>query len=348
MRELPMSWHKSKSAVVLIIIVLGILFTSSLSFFLANSDSNLVEPEGVPISQTRFAELASEHLDPVMLSGGPIVEMADAVRMDFDESLLAPNFNLNEAEEIAAEFCSRFSYLEGLELIPDPIWNTPYEGKAIASLRFHVGNHSLYAAVNAVSGIVRSMAPGRQLLAPLAKSPDDVQTLSTEQVEDCAFDFFVENNYTLSNQAYYIGPNLVLDESFVGFHVFRIRFICVSNGAQVWGNGVDLSLDIETGEVLHFSYTWVHTPSIPVNSIISASQAVAKAVEYLTNENATGFSVSSSKLRFYAIHKYPVMEYWLCWIVEIEHPYYREIIINAINRDVLDVSVKMIALDNSG
>lgn len=327
-------WKKAPTAYVIIII----LITASVGSIIVLSSqlSHIVEHGGTPIEQTRFADLVDTELGPAMYPGAPLIVTDTAVRMSLDYRLLTPIITLNESLDIALQFLSEFSYLSGLNLTPDPVWNMLIDNEYY-TLRFFHDQTETYAAVSAISGEIISFSPSRAILSPLAKTPQDSQMLNTEDVEDSAFDFLDDHNYTFSPHTRYEGPTLIDDRVFVGFWVYRLHFFCVINGSRVSGNGISLQLDIETGEVLHFIYRWSDILSVPVDNIMSAREAEQNTINFFVDEKgATALSVTKTQLWFYTVHSYPIREYWLCWLVEVEHQYYTMAIVNAIGGEVLD------------
>ncbi|MHA1615213.1 MAG: hypothetical protein ACTSYJ_10240 [Candidatus Thorarchaeota archaeon] len=318
-------------AVILVIIVASVssvLIWSSLQF-------HEVEHGGIPIDQTRFAELVDSELGPAMLPGAPLVVSLNAVTMTIDYGALIPVITLNESIDTALQFYTEFSYLSELNFTPDPVWNNLHD--EYYTLRFFHNGTAIYTAVSSITGMIRSFSPSKSLLAPLAKTPQTTQLMSLEDVEEKAFDFLNNHNYTFSPYTRYEGPTLLDDRVFVGFWVYKLHFFCVINGSKISGNWCTLEFDIETGEILNFNYRWFDISFLPIDGIISAKQAEQNALEFFVNEkNASGMYVTKTQLWFKTISTIPKLEYWLCWIVDIDHQYYARAIINAKGGWVLD------------
>lgn len=280
-----------------------------------------------------------------MLLGGDVVTNNQSVRMDVDYRGYTPNIVLEDAINNSIQFMSQFSYLSELHLTPDPVWNKLTDAP-IYTLRFYPSEFEgaeIYTAVNAESGDIISISPGRRVVEHLKRSPENTNLLSKDDIETCAYEFLSANNYTLSPYMRYIEPTLVNDTTFIGFHVYRLYFICIMNDTRVMGNGLRLELDIQTGEVLLFSYRWIHVESIPTVDRITALSAERNAVHHLQiNHEIVGLIVTSSSLRFEDIESYPTHKFWLCWYIEIQHEDVGYVLVNAINGKILAIGWRMI------
>ncbi|MHA2068083.1 MAG: hypothetical protein ACXABY_27295 [Candidatus Thorarchaeota archaeon] len=325
---------KKKPTTVAVVLVLIVASISSVLIW-SSLQSHEVKHGGTPIDETRFAELADSEPGPAMLPGGPLVVSPNAVRLTLDYSVLVPIITLNESIDIALQFYSEFSYLSGLNFTPDPVWNN--HDIEYYTLRFFHDGTELYTVVSSITGMIQSFSPSRSLLSPFEKTPQTAQLLSEEDVEEKVFGFLNEHNYTFSPHTRYEGPTLMDELIFVGFWVYKLHFFCVINGSKVVGNWCTLELDIETGEILRFSYRWFVIPSLPIDGIISAKQAEQNTLAFFINDkNAKGLYVTKTQLWFKTVGVYPKREYWLCWIVDMEHQNYAGAIINAKGGWVLD------------
>lgn len=296
---------------------------------------------GVPVQDTTFAGLVSDTADSVCLPAGPVVSKISSVTMTIVEKIDQPVISKEEAEQIGIACFSQFPYMSNVTLEPDDFWNE-LRDKPYYSLRYFVGQYEFYAGVNAMTGRVISIHPHWSVLMQYNTSVDS-SIMSSEEIEEKAYDFLEQNNYTLSRNARVEGPTLKNDTILHGFPAYRLKFICAISGCLLQGNVLSMLLSVTSGVVIGFSYHWRNVTQIPVENAVSASQAERTAESHLSGTlHVIDFDITSSSLQFYVIQPYPVVIFQLCWVIDIRHELYVSIVIDAIDLEVLAVSQYML------
>ncbi|MFX1369495.1 MAG: hypothetical protein ACFFAY_12930 [Promethearchaeota archaeon] len=285
----------------------------------AGYPSHLAALRGQPIVDTFFAELVELEPDPVVFPQRPVVETETSIRMSSNYNDLV---KVNESGAISAAlgFISRIWYLSEINFSVDSVdmgWTRLDDGLWI--LRFLEDNVQVYVDVHAISGKVSGFT---SVWSPRSDSPfvpdaDESLFASPMQVEEVAFDFLEQFNYSLSPYARYVLPTLVY--SHVHNHdVFRISFFNMVNESLIWQNGLHLYIDTNASAILEFIYNWVHIDAIPTENIISPEKAERSAVNYLRElEAAVVFEIRSTVLVFEKMWTPSGYEYRLGWIVSI-------------------------------
>ncbi len=278
-----------------LVTLLGFMFPIAVSETIGSHE---VAFEGIPIADTIFSEVVSRTPDPVMLPGGEVNRTQDTLYMRADYSPLV-KVNLTQATNRARAFLSLVPYLSNRTLTPAETGYISDYNQGTWSVRFVVDEVSVLVSVNAISGKITGFSTGWTSEAP---NPDqrDVATakiLGVGAVEASALQFLKSINYTLSPYTKVVPP--VLDTSPVDFRggYFDLRFYCVMNDTLIEGNEVSLHLDMVTGEVLAFHYSWTYFRQVPTEGVVSASAAERAALAYIDEiRNYTDVRVRSSML----------------------------------------------------
>ncbi|MHA1906811.1 MAG: hypothetical protein ACW98Y_05930 [Candidatus Thorarchaeota archaeon] len=324
------------------IVILSLIIVSSvvvlgtiLPTFLMGSHE--LPPSGTPVLNTTFAGLVSDTADPVFLPAGPIQSNNDCVQMTIVLNYLnQPVITLEEAEQIVLDYFSQFPYMSDVTLEPDPVWNRLAD-EPYYTLRYFVGQYEFYACVNAITGRVMGISPHWSVLMQYNTTIDST-ILSLEEIEERAYDFLEQNNYTLSSNARLEGPKLENNTILSNFPAYHLKFICVINGCMVQSNYLSMFLDIKSGTVIDFFYHWRNVTCIPVEKVVPAIEAEKAALFHLSeNLHAFDFNINSSSLQFRVIDSWPILKFQLCWVIDISHDQYGPIIINAIDLEILGV-----------
>lgn len=306
-------------AVALALVALsGILFPLVIN---ATIGSHQVVFEGTPIADTIFSEVVSEKPDPAMLPGGPVNRTKDTLYMRADYSPLV-TVNLTGAITSARSFMSGVNYLANrtINLIYSDYTEFP---QATWYLKFNVRHTGLYAgvSVNAISGKIVSFDPigWYNVSNPYVKDPNTTHILDTSAVEASALQFFKTMNYTLSPYTMVLSPVLETESYYFSESQFTIRFYCVMNDTLIDGNEISLHLDIETGEVLSFYYSWTYFRQIPAEGVISARSAEQAARSYINGFSdfpAVQFTSSMLSLRQKGVDMVNESNFRLLWIIQ--------------------------------
>jgi hypothetical protein len=277
--------------------------------------------EGTPIADTIFSEVVSERPDPAMLPGGPVNRTKDTLYLRADYSPLI-TVNLTGAINRARNFMSGVTYLANrtINLVYSDYTEFP---QATWYLKFNVRHTDLYAgvSVNAISGKIVSYDPigWYNLSNPYVKDPNTTHILDTSAVEASALEFFKTMNYTLSPYTMVLPPVLETEPYYFSESQFTIRFYCVMNDTLIDGNEISLHLDIETGEVLSFYYSWTYFRQIPSEGVISVRSAEQAARSYINGFSdfpAVRFTSSMLTLRQKGVDLVNESNFRLMWIIQ--------------------------------
>lgn len=297
-------------AIALALVALsGFLFPIAIN---ATTGSHEVVFEGTPIADTIFSEVVSDKPDPAMLPGGAVNRTQDTLYMRADYSPLV-TVNLTGAVERARSFMSGVAHFANKTI---DLFNSEYT-QASWRLLFYVRSSSLWANVwvSAISGKITGFSTGGENEAPNPDQSDvdTVNILNMSAVEASALQFFKSKDYTLSPYTMFLPPVLI------GGGVFYLRFYCVMNDTLIEGNELSLYLDMVTGEVLAFFYSWTYFRQIPSEGVISAHSAEHAVIAY-TDETRdhTFVRVTSSALvlRNWGPHSANASDFRLFWDVQ--------------------------------
>ncbi len=314
---------------ILSLIVLAGLIAPLLAVHVAGYPSHLATLRGVPVLDSVFAELVKSEPDPVVFPQYPVVETETSITMESDYDGLE-RVNESVAVSAALEFISRIWYLSEINFSINTGWTNLDDG----SWHFNFLGANVYTsvAVNAISGRVNYFSS----VWPIDDSPflpdtNGSRIATPAELEQLAFDFLYQFNYSLSPYARYVGPTLVYDHAF-HHDVFMISFYNIVNGSLVEFSGVHLYFDVEASAILRFSYMWVHVDAIPKERIISPERAEQYAIDYLKgpmNLSVFEFEIRSTTLLFDRTWTPTGHEYRLGWIVSINSDYVASIHIDA-------------------
>ena len=277
--------------------------------------------EGTPIADTIFSEVVSEEPDPAMLPGGEVNRTQDTLYMRADYSPLV-TVNLTGAIKRARNFMSGVAYLANrtINLVYSDYTEFP---QATWYLKFNVRHTGLYAgvSVNAITGKIVSYDPvgWYNLSNPYVKDPNTTHILDTSALEASALQFFKTMNYTLSPYTMVLPPVLETESYYFSESQFTICFYCVMNDTLIDGNEISLHLDIETGEVLSFYYSWTYFRQIPTEGVISVRSAEQAARSYINGFSdfpAVQFTSSMLSLRQKGVDMVNESNFRLMWLVQ--------------------------------
>jgi hypothetical protein len=270
---------------------------------------------GVPVLDSIFAELVELEPDPVVYPQSPVVETETSIRMESNYNNLV-KVNESEAYSVALGFLSRIWYLSEINISEDSVdggWTILDDG--VWSFRFFGESAELYVSVNAISGRVKEFTSIWYNDSPFIPDTNESCFASSTKLEQFAFDFLNQFNYSLSPYARYVGPTLVY--SHIHHHdVFQISFFNIVNDSLIWQNGIHLYLDVNASAIVEFIYEWVHIDAIPTESIISLEEAERSAVDYFRDTESV-FEIRSTVLAFERMWSPSGYEYRLGWIVYI-------------------------------
>jgi hypothetical protein len=329
---------------VILIILLIILAGSILpivAVHVSGNPSHLATLRGEPVTDSIFAELAWSEPDPVVFPQFPVVETETSITMESDYDGLEA---VNESMAISAglDFISKVWYLADINLSINTGWSILDDG----SWRFQFigANLSTYVSVNAMSGKVDNFASlWSSGSSPFMPDTNESNYAASDQVEQLAFDFLRQFNYTLSPHALYVGPSIVYNYA-LHHNVYRISLLNYVNDIPIEHSGVWLDMDLEATAILEFSYWWVHVDRIPTESIISPIRAEQYAIDYLKGpENLSVFEIQSTILLFDRTWTQTGYIYRLAWLVSINSDYVKSVFLDAKTGIKYDIGVYGIA-----
>ena len=325
----------------LIIVSSAVILGAILPTFLMGSHE--LPPSGIPVQNTTFAGLVSDAADPVFLPAAPIVSTNDSVKMTIIlDSLNQPVITLDAAEQIALGYFSQFPYMLNVILEPDPVWNRLAD-EPYYTLRYFVGQYEFYACVNAITGRVMGISPHWSVLMQYNTSIDSTIS-SLGEIEERAYEFLEQNNFTISSNARFEGPILENNTILDNFPAYHLKFSCVINGCLVQNNYLSMFLDVRSGIVIDFFYHWRNVTHIPVENILPSIEAERTTQIHLSVDlQAIAFDITSSRLQFCVVDSWPILRFQLCWVVDINHDRYRKIVLGALDLEILLVYQNVIA-----
>lgn len=313
------------------------IFGLLLPFFIVNVmelPAYQLEFSGEPIEDTAFVNISSSDYNTAMLPGGDIMADDGGVRLIMDYSN-HEKINQTTAIESVLLFSKNLSYLEGRNVTLDTGWTLL--GPTGWTFRFLGTDFDIYAVVNAFTGIVKYFKTDWQGPSPYVRDFNGTNPMTQGEIEERALVFFQSYGFSLHESAMYQNPVVEYDISFLSHYVYSLRFFNVINETLILGNVVTLNLDIESGEMVGFSYSWTHIPNIPIHDSIERQEA-EKVVENYINSlpTAVDFRIDSS-VRVFKNFKYSILDYHLTWAVSVTSERYGTIHVDAINQDILAV-----------
>ena len=329
-----------KNRNVVFIIALIVLAGSTLPFVavhVSGYPSHLAIPRGEPVTDSIFAELVWSEPDPVVFPIFPVVETETSITMKSDYDGLE---TVNESAAISAafHFVSKVWYLTGINLSINAGWTNLDDGSW--HFQFIGANLHTYVGVSAMSGKVDSFASvWSSDSSPFMSDTNESSYATSEEVEQLAFDFLQQFNYTLSPHAQYVGPSITYNYA-LHQNVYLISFLNIVDDTPIEHSGVWLDMDLEATAVLEFSYWWVHVDRIPTERIISPIRAEQNAINYLKGPmNLSVFEILSTVLFFDRTWTPIGLEYRLAWLVSVKSAYIGSIFLDAKTGTRYDVGV---------
>ncbi len=254
-------------------IFLGLVVIETSTYLVLN------EIEGTPVSNTIFQNLAKSGKIPAFDMIGmeskngsyfidsnlwnlPLISSSQA--RDAAYEFLETNFNENQLESISVQW---------QDLVGDqPTWVISIEGSCIVTLVF----------VNAISGeVIGWNLSSLSLDAPESYYENESQ-ISTTVAEECVIDFLTLNNYSIPDNARYLGVNEYpsdLNNYYAIFRHYEGQFPVgiypsdPSINPDYSNEGIILRIDKKTGYVTQFGYHWLNIVSPPPLGIISEEEA---------------------------------------------------------------------------
>ena len=325
---------------VVFIIALIVLAGSTLPFVavhVSGYPSHLAAPRGEPVTDSVFAELVWSEPDPVVFPQFPVVETETSITMRSEYDGLE-TVNESMAVSAAMNFISKVWYLTDINLSINNAWTDLDDGSW--HFQFIGADLYTYVGVNAMSGKVDSFASvWSSDSSPFMSDTNESSYSTSEEVEQLAFDFLQQFNYTLSPHAQYVGPSITYNYA-LHQNVYLISFLNIVDDTPIEHSGVWLYVDLEATAVLEFRYWWVHVDRIPTERIISPIRAEQNAINYLKGPmNLSVFEILSTVLFFDRTWTPIGLEYRLAWLVSVKSAYIGSIFFDAKTGTRYDVGV---------
>lgn len=304
------------------------------------TSSGLVTMGGTPVEDSVFDEIVTQVQDEAMLPGGAAGPTLDGIRLPIDYSGLE-RIDESVAAETMLQFAAQSSYLTDQNLTRDVVWT--WDNPTCWPLRFFGPNVTVYGAVNAFSGKVIDFQIAWDYShgsSPYWREYNGTDPMPKAEVEAHALEFLKNNNYTLDAHSRYLGPLVERGSQYVSQYVYKLRFFDIISEVLVWGNVIELDLDIETGEVVSFHYHWVFVSSISTLGSMSRGWAETLALNHLRVLNEPVASVESSVLLLIGIGS---GDYRLTWVVSVDSERAGSVCLDAVTGEVLGVGYHMLA-----
>jgi len=334
------SGNRSAAVVMVFLFTLGMLVPVIAA---GAAPSHLVTMGGTPIQDSVFNEIATQVQDDAMLPGGAAEPTLNGIRLPIDYSGLE-RVDESVAAETMLQFAAQSSYLTDQNLTRDVVWT--WDNPTYWPLRFFGPNVTVYGAVNAFSGKVIDFQIAWDYShgsSPYWREYNGTDPMSKAEVEAHALEFLKNNNYTLDVCSRYIGPQVERGIQYVSQYVYKLRFFDIISEVLVWGNVIELDLDIDTGEVVSFWYHWVFVSSISTLASMSGGWAETMALIHLRALNEPIASVESSVLLLSEDGSGDSDDYRLTWAVSVDSERVGSVYLDAVTGEVLSVSYYMLA-----
>jgi len=334
------SGNRSAAVVMVFLFTLGMLVPV---IVVGVTPSHLVTMGGTPIQDSVFNEIATQVQDEAMLPGGAAGPTLDGIRLPIDYSGLE-RVDESVAAETMLQFAAQSSYLTDQNLTRVVVWT--WDNPTCWPLRFFGPNVTVYGAVNAFSGKVIDFQIAWDYShgsSPYWREYNGTDPMSKAEVEAHALEFLKNNNYTLDGHSRYLGPLVERGIQYVSQYVYTLRFFDIINEVLVWGNVIELNLDIDTGEVVDFQYHWVFVSSISILGSMSSGWAETIAFNHLRALNEPVASLESSVLLVMEDASGVSNDYRLIWVVSVDSDNVGEVYLDAVTGEVLSVSYYMLA-----
>lgn len=314
------------------------IFGLLLPFFIVNVmglPAYQLEFSGEPIEDTAFVNISSSDYNTAMLPGGDVMADDGGVRLILDYSS-HEKINQTTAIESVLLFSKNLSYLEGQNVTLDTGWTRL--GPTGWAFRFLGTDFAIYAGVNAFTGRVKEFKTIWQGPSPYVRDFNGTNPMTQGEIEEHALVFFQSYGFSLHESAMYQNPVVEYDISFLSHYVYSLRFFNVINETLVSGNVVELNLDLESGEMVGFSYSWTHIPNIPIHNSIESQEAEKVAGNYINSLPTTvDFRIDSSVRVFRNFITGSILDYRLTWAVSVTSERIGTVYVDAINQDILSV-----------
>ncbi len=297
--------------------------------------------EGTSIADSVFNDISTQAQADPMFPGGAAISTSDGVRMVADYSKLE-RINESSAIAFALRFANSSSYLAGQNLTLDTGWTRL--DPTYWTLRFFGNNATVYVTLNAFSGAVTEFQIRWKGPSPYVRDYNGTDSMTESEIEGHALAFLRDYNYSLSQQSIYTGPQLEYDIDYLTDYVYTLRFFDVINMTMVWGNIVEINLDVKTGDMVGFAYSWTFISSINTQDSISSQRAEGIALNYVNGlEKARTVSVVSSVLILSKIRSTPFTEYRLMWAVSMDSERVGKVLLDGVSGEVLGVYEYVVA-----
>ncbi|MDF1540001.1 MAG: hypothetical protein P1Q69_13980 [Candidatus Thorarchaeota archaeon] len=326
-------------AVLVFLLVLGLL-VPILVVSVTGLPTNQMMLVGEPIENTTFSSISSDAPNEAMLPGGIIHSEESGVYMirnTSDLTTVNQSIAIDSFLSFSDNFSYNFSYLTNQNLTIDSGW-TRLDPTAWV-FRFIGNDVDVYANINPFTGKVVEFHSRWHGPSPYVREYNGTNPMTKDDIEESALSFLNDFDYSLNPNARYIGPEVEYDIGFVSHYVYSLRYFNVINETIVWGNVVTLHLDIKTGEIVDFSYSWTYIPSIPMQNSISSQLAESSAANYIAGlSEPTEARIQSSSLIFgNGIGEDGDGTYRLVWAVTVASDTIGTIFVDAISQEVISV-----------
>lgn len=264
-------------------IFLGLVVIETSTYLILN------EIEGIRVSNTIFQNLSKSGKVPAFDMFGmeskngsyfidsnlwnfPLITSSQARSAAYE--FLETNFNEDQLESISVQW---------QDLVGDqPTWVISIEGSHMETLIF----------VNAISGEVIGWNLSSLTLGAPESYHENESQISSSIAEECVFDFLALNNYSIPDNARYLGVNEYpsdLNNYYVIFRHYEGQFPVgiyprdSSINPDHSYEGIILRIDKRTGAITQFGYHWLNIAPPPLSGIISEGEA--KRVVEISNES---------------------------------------------------------------
>ena len=255
----------------LISVIVALILIAS-SVVIGTTDSSTLVPPGVSLSDTPFADIATDNLTSMESVLYPsnyevISERPYIIRVDYQGAHLITEY---EAEQAAQQFMYKvFSNLSVQQLEIDrrvtqlfrvlPRWKLSFE------------NINARVTVNAITGGIIGYSGDPIMCQGEATNEPTAEEYATTALKELGYNIPVNSRLVYIDKSDIFGTN---------FSTYYLQIQEVANNTMIDGEigTIKLELDGRSGGIERLQYQWIQVDEIPTNGIVSINAIVHDAV----------------------------------------------------------------------
>lgn len=266
------------------------------------------DPPGVPVLESPFASLVNQSND---LSYGQIINqrpllirfypphaaLGEAQAFTIAHAFLTPHIPPNASLEL--EYNELVSSDPGIGYPIPPRWLLIFS--------------SFILTIDAVTGKILGYENNYARLI----DENAIATISQEEAQSLALSFMTFHNLSIPASAQYLSA---MNESYYDVPTCWFMFNHLEEQVKIYNDEIRIGVNLVTGEIIYFSYTWIEVPAFEIGMILSARAAGLLLVDML--EDPYTYRLSMPVLMLTEIPSSPdsVPNEWvlrLCWVAKL-------------------------------